>query len=116
DKYGEVIEMIVAFLVKAKQDYGVEADYFSFNESDGGYNTIFSPEETIRFIKMAVKSFNQAGLKTKFLWADTAQTTGTVEFATMIAADSTIWEHLGPLSFHSWWSEELPDEEFERIA
>src|SRR5690606_2224960 len=53
DKYGEVIEMIVAFLVKAKQDYGVEADYFSFNESDGGYNTIFSPEETIRFIKMA---------------------------------------------------------------
>ena len=116
DKYEEVIDMIVAFLVKAKEDYGVEADYFSFNESDGGYMTIFSPEETIRFFKMAGERFRKAGLKTRFLWADTAQTKGTVEFATMIAADSTIWKYLGPLCFHSWWSENIPDSEFERIA
>lgn len=116
DKYDEVIDMIVAFLVKAKEVYGVEADYFSFNESDGGYMTIFSPEETIRFFKMAGERFRKAGLKTKFLWADTAQTKGTVEFATMIAADSTIWKYLGPLCFHSWWSEEIPNSEFERIA
>jgi hypothetical protein len=115
-KYEEVIDMIVAFLVKAKEEYGVEADYFSFNESDGGYMTIFSPEETIRFFKMAGERFRKAGLKTKFLWADTAQTKGTVEFATMIAADSTIWKYLGPVCFHSWWSENIPDSEFERIA
>jgi hypothetical protein len=116
DKYEEVIDMIVAFLVKAKEEYGVEADYFSFNESDGGYMTIFSPEETIRFFKMAGDRFRKAGLKTRFLWADTAQTKGTVEFATMIAADSTIWKNLGPVCFHSWWSENIPDYEFERIA
>jgi hypothetical protein len=116
DKYDEVIDMIEAFLVKAKNEYGVEADYFSFNESDGGYMTIFSPEESIRFFKMAGERFRKAGLKTKFLWADTAQTKGTVEFATMIAADSTIWRYLGPLCFHSWWSENIPDYEFERIA
>jgi hypothetical protein len=34
----------------------------------------------------------------------------------MIAADSTIWKYLGPLCFHSWWSEKIPDSEFERIA
>jgi hypothetical protein len=116
DKYDEVIDMIVAFLVKAKNEYGVEADYFSFNESDGGYMTIFSPEETIRFFKMTAERFRKAGLKTKFLWADTAQTKGTVEFATMIAADSTIWKYLGPVCFHSWWSENIPNNEFERIA
>ncbi len=116
DKYEEVIDMIVAFLVKAKEEYGVEADFFSFNESDGGYMTIFSPEETIRFFKMAGERFRKAGLKTKFLWADTAQTIGTVEFATMIAADSTIWKYLGPVCFHSWWSENIPNSEFERIA
>jgi hypothetical protein len=116
DKYDEVIDMIEAFLVKARDEYGVEADYFSFNESDGGYMTIFSPEETIRFFKLAGERFRKAGLKTKFLWADTAQTKGTVEFATMIAADSTIWRYLGPLCFHSWWSENIPDSEFERIA
>jgi hypothetical protein len=116
DKYGEVIDMITAFLLKAKTAYGVEADYFSFNESDGGYMTIFSPEETIRFFKMAGQRFRNAGLKTRFLWADTAQPRGTVEFATMIAADSTIWKDLGPLCFHSWWADRMPDSEFERIA
>lgn len=114
--YSEVIDMLEAFLLTAKNDYGVEVDYFSFNESDGGYMTIFSPQETIEFFKMAGKRFQKAGLKTKFLWADTAQTKGTVEFATMIAADSTIWKYLGPLCFHSWWSENIPNSEFERIA
>jgi len=116
EHYAEVIDMITAFLTEAKTKYGVEADYFSFNESDGGYMTIFSPEETIVFFKMAAERFQKAGLKTKFLWADTAQTLGTVEFATMIAADSTLWKYLGPLCFHSWWSENIPDSEFERIA
>ena len=32
------------------------------------------------------------------------------------AADSTIWKYLGPLCFHSWWSEKIPDSEFEKIA
>ena len=116
DKYDELIDQIEAFLLTAKNKYGVEADYFSFNESDGGYQVIFSPEETIAFFKKAGERFTKAGLKTRFLWADTAQPMGTVEFATMIAADSTIWKYLGPLCFHSWWAEKMPDSEFERIA
>ncbi|HRX12811.1 MAG TPA: hypothetical protein P5210_14215, partial [Draconibacterium sp.] len=116
DKYDELIDQIEAFLLTAKNKYGVEADYFSFNESDGGYQVIFSPEETIAFFKKAGERFRKAGLKTMFLWADTAQPMGTVEFATMIAADSTIWKYLGPLCFHSWWAEKMPDSEFERIA
>jgi hypothetical protein len=116
ESYDELLDMLVAFLLKAKNDYGVEIDYFSFNESDGGWQVKFSPGETIAFIKKAMERFKSAGIKTKFLLADTAQTIGTVEFATMIMADSTIWKQLGPLSFHSWWSEKIPDSEFERIA
>ncbi|MEL7589012.1 MAG: hypothetical protein AAGU19_20040 [Prolixibacteraceae bacterium] len=116
DKYMAVIDMIEAFLVKAKDTYGVEADYFSFNESNGGYMTIFSPEETIRFVKMAGERFGEAGLKTRFLWGDTSSTKTTVDFASKIAADSSILKYLGPLSFHSWWSADIPDTEFERIA
>jgi len=116
ESYDEVIDMLVAFLVKAKTDYGVDVDYFSFNESDGGWQVKFSPQATIAFIKKAMVRFKAAGLKTKFLLADTAQTKGTVEFATMIMADSTIWKFLGPLCFHSWWSEKIPDTEFERVA
>ena len=114
--YDEVLDMLVAFFLKAKNDYGVEADYFSFNESDGGWQVQFSPQATIAFIKKAMVRFEAAGIKTKFLLADTAQTKGTVEFATMIMSDSTIWKALGPLCFHSWWSEKIPDSEFERVA
>ncbi|HZK92762.1 MAG TPA: hypothetical protein VFC67_01040 [Prolixibacteraceae bacterium] len=116
ESYDEVLDMLVAFFLKAKNDYGVEADYFSFNESDGGWQVQFSPQATIAFIKKAMVRFEAAGIKTKFLLADTAQTKGTVEFATMIMSDSTIWKALGPLCFHSWWSEKIPDSEFERVA
>ena len=116
ESYDEILDMLVAFFLKAKNDYGVEADYFSFNESDGGWQVQFSPLATIAFIKKAMLRFKEAGIKTKFLLADTAQTKGTVEFATMIMADSTIWKALGPLCFHSWWSEKIPDSEFERVA
>lgn len=116
DKYGEVIDMLVAFLLEAKNSYGVEADYFSFNESNGGYMTLFSPAESIIFIKMAGERFVQAGLKTIFLWGDTSSTKTTVAFASAIAADHTVLKYLGPLSFHSWWSEEEPDSIFEEVA
>jgi len=116
ESYDEVLDMLVAFFLKAKNDYGVEADYFSFNESDGGWQVQFSPQASIAFIKKAMVRFEAAGIKTKFLLADTAQTKGTVEFATMIMSDSTIWKALGPLCFHSWWSEKIPDSEFERVA
>ena len=116
ESYDEVLDMLVAFFLKAKNDYGVEADYFSFNESDGGWQIQFSPQASIAFIKKAMVRFEAAGIKTKFLLADTAQTKGTVEFATMIMSDSTIWKALGPLCFHSWWSEKIPDSEFERVA
>jgi hypothetical protein len=116
EAYDEVIQMLVDFFLKAKNEYGVEIDQFSFNESDGGYQIIFSPEATIAFVKKAGQKFEEAGLKTKFLLADTAQTKGTIEFATQIMADPTIWKYLGPLCFHSWWSEKIPDNEFERVA
>ncbi len=116
EAYDELIQMLTDFFLKAKNEYGVEVDQFSFNESDGGYQIIFSPEATISFVKKAGAKFEAAGLKTKFLLADTAQTKGTVEFATRILADPEIWKYLGPLSFHCWWSEGIPDNEFERIA
>jgi hypothetical protein len=116
EAYPEVIQMITDFLLQAKNDYGVEVDYFSFNESDGGYMVLFSPKETRVFLQMLSDKFETSGLKTTFLWADTHKTVGTVEFATQIIADTALRDELGPLCFHSWWSENIPNSEFERIA
>jgi len=116
EAYDEVIQMLADFLLTAKNKYGVEPDQFSFNESNGGFQVIFSPETTIAFVKKAGKKFEEAGLKTKFLWGDTAHTQGTVEFAAQIIADPEIRKYLGPLCFHSWASEGIKDSEFENIA
>lgn len=116
DKYSEVIDMIEAFLLAAKNDYGVEADFFSFNESNGGYMTLFTPAEGIVFMNMAGNRFASSGLKTIFLWGDTSSTKTTVAFASAIASDTSVVKYLGPLSFHSWWSEDMPDSVFDKVA
>ncbi len=116
EAYNEVLDLIVAFLLKAKNDYGVEVEYFSFNESEKGIAVIFSPETTIAFIKIAGERFKKEGLKTIFLLSDASTPRVSREFATMILADSTIWKYLGPLSFHSWGAERMENSEYERVA
>jgi len=116
EAYSELLDLLVNFLVKAKNDYGFEVDYFSFNESEKGIAVIFSSAATIAFIKVAIKRFKEAGLNTKFLLSDAAMPGTSREFATLILADSTIWKSLGPLAFHSWGSERIPDSEFARVA
>lgn len=116
EAYDEVLDLIVAFLLKAKNDYGVEVDYFSFNESEKGIAVIFSPETTIAFIRKGGERFKKEGLKTIFLLSDASTPRVSREFATLILADSAIWKYLGPLSFHSWGAEKMPDAEFERVA
>jgi O-glycosyl hydrolase len=116
ESYDAVIDLITAFLNAAKDEYGVEVDYFSFNESEKGIAVIFSPWATIDFIKKACSRFESEGLKTKFLLSDASTPKVGREFATLILADSTIWKYLGPLSFHSWGAEKMPDAEFERVA
>ncbi len=102
EKYADCIDGITGFLAKAKRDFGVEAEYFSFNEPDYGVNFKFSPEQMIAFLKQTAKKFAIAGLKTKFVVGDTANGVNLVNFATPILNDPTLKPHLGPIAFHSW--------------
>ncbi len=102
EKHADCIDGITAFLVKAKRDFGVEAEYFSFNEPDYGVNFKFSPAQMIAFLRQTAKKFASAGLKTKFVVGDTANGVNLVNFATPILNDPTLKPHLGPIAFHSW--------------
>ena len=44
-------DAIVSYLLFLKNEYGVEADYFSFNESDIGIDVLHTPQEHCDFIK-----------------------------------------------------------------
>ena len=50
-KQDRIYESMVSYLEFLKEDYGVEADYFSFNESDIGIDVLHTPQEHCDFIK-----------------------------------------------------------------
>lgn len=106
DKYDEAIESIAAYLLYARDQYGVEIQYVSFNEADGGYQIIFSSAQMASFIKKAGARFSALGINTKWLAGDTSNAFTLVNYAAPILQDSVAKQYLGPISFHSWnsWS------------
>lgn len=63
-------DAIVSYLLFLKDEYGVEADYFSFNESDIGIDVLHTPQEHCDFIKALGAKMAQSHLCTKMLLGD----------------------------------------------
>lgn len=116
EKYPLLIEGIVSYLLEAKKRFAVEPDYFSFNEPDYGVNIKFSPTQLRDFIRQCGPAFEKAGLKTKFLTADTANGTVSAEYGEVLLSDPQITKFLGPFAFHSWDALTATDEAYQAIA
>lgn len=114
-KYAEVIESIAAWLVWARDQYGVEIDYVSFNESDGGYSTLVPPTAYVQLIKMGGERFAELGLPTKWYLGDTCIIKNVLPYVIPIWAEQSIRQYLGPLTFHSW-DAEVSDTYLENIG
>jgi uncharacterized protein YneR len=78
-KEQENYEQMVSYLEFLKSDYGVEADYFSFNESDIGIDILHTPEEHRDFIKGFGATMARHNLATKMLLGDNSDAT-TIDF------------------------------------
>jgi O-glycosyl hydrolase len=100
--YPEVIESIASWLIRARDTYGVEVDYISFNEANLGVNVLLSEQDEIDLIRMAGKRFDALGLKTRWLLGDTSNMAETAPYAQVVYAAEDIRPYLGPLAFHSW--------------
>ncbi|MCX7800622.1 MAG: hypothetical protein N2109_09795 [Fimbriimonadales bacterium] len=116
ERYDDCIEAVVRFLLEAKRRFGAEADSFSFNEPDYGVNFRFTPQEMASFIRRAGPRFREAGLKTRFVVADTANGANFANYAQPLLEDQTLAPYLGPLAFHSWDALSATDEAYRRIA
>lgn len=102
DKIDPCIDSIVRFLVVARDKYKVPVEFFSFNEPDYGVNFKFTSAQMVDFIRRAGPRFAKAGLKTKFIVADTANGSSFAAYAKPILEAADIAKYLGPLAFHSW--------------
>jgi hypothetical protein len=100
-KKEKIYQSIAAYLLYLKENYGVEVEAFSFNESDLGINIRQTPEEHRQLIKGLGAYMAAKGLKTKLLLGDTADVTGWA-FTHEAAADAQTHPYISAVSFHSW--------------
>jgi hypothetical protein len=100
--YPEAIESIAAWLLHARDMYGVEVDYVSFNEANLGVTVLLSPEDYVEMIRLGGKRFAELGLKTKWLLGDCSSIRGCLDYVKSIWSVQDIHPYLGPLAFHNW--------------
>ena len=107
-KANEIYKSIADYIVYLKDEYGVEVDMFSFNESDLGINIRQTGEEHATLIKGLGAYFVSRGLKTKLLLGDNSDAT-TYEFIYPALNDPATHPFIGAVSFHSWrgWETEI---------
>ena len=96
-----IYKSITSYILYLKKYYGVNVQFFSFNESDLGINVRQTPEEHDELIKGLGSYFKSAGLKTKLLLGDNSDAT-TYKFTYPAINDVPARPFMGAVSFHSW--------------
>jgi hypothetical protein len=100
-KNAQIYKSLTDYLVYLKEEYGVEAYAFSFNESDLGINVLHTPQEHADFIKGLGAYMASRGLATKLLLGDNSDAT-TFDFIVPALNDPTTHKYIAAVSFHSW--------------
>jgi hypothetical protein len=109
ERYPEAVESLAQWLLTARDVYGVEVDYISFNETDVGANVSMSGREYADFVAAARPRFAELGLKTRWLLADSANMSNGLGRARTAWNRTELRPYLGPLAVHSW-DADAPDE------
>jgi hypothetical protein len=104
EMWPEVVESICSYLEFARDHYGVEPNYFSFNEPSIGVYTLFSPEQHRDAIKLLGEAFAARGLKTKMVLAEACGPTVDVSYVQPTLNDPCALQYVGVVSIHSWMS------------
>jgi len=102
DQYNELAECITAWLVMARDVYGVEVAYVSVNEPAIGSLVKFTEWELTTLILKSKTHFKKNNLNTLWLLADTSDTTSSALYASAMLINGDIADLTGPFAFHSW--------------
>jgi hypothetical protein len=113
--FPKVVDSISNWVLRARDAYGVEVDYVSFNEANGGVTVSLVPSEQVALIRQGGPQLQEMGLKTRWLLGDTSNIISTMDYISPIYAAEDIRPYLGPLSFHSWDSN-TPDDNLKKIG
>ena len=101
EKKEPIYRSLCSYIRYAKDKFGVEFDYFSFNESDIGIDVLHTAEEHRDFIKEFGAVLAEEGLPCRMFLGDNSDAT-TIDFIKPALADPETHKYIGAVSFHSW--------------
>jgi len=102
-KWETICVSLSKYLLFLKNEYGVEAALFSFNEPDLGIYVLQNPDEHLVSIKMLGRSFISNGLSTKMVLAETSNPAPySFSFVKAGIDDQEARQYIGAIAFHSW--------------
>jgi hypothetical protein len=90
------------WLRTARDVYGAEVSYVSFNEADIGVNVSLTPAEHAALVAEVGGRLAARGLEVKWLLGDCASMAGCVSYARPIWESAPARPHLGVFAFHTW--------------
>lgn len=109
-KIETICKSITSFFEYTKHVYGLEADYFSFNEADYGVEVFQTKEDHAFQLRAIGKHLASAGLITKVLIGDTgAGTAKANKIMAEIEKDPELHQYAGAVSFHTYHGVTTPD-------
>jgi hypothetical protein len=114
--YPEAVESIAAWLLHARDTYGVEVDYVSFNEANLGVTVILTSQDVVEMIRTGGERFAELGLKTKWLLGDCSSIRGCLEYVEPVWAVQDIRPYIGPLAFHNWDGTSVSDQTIQALG
>lgn len=96
-----IYDSLLSYIKYMKDEHGIDADYFSFNESDIGIDVLHTPQEHCDFIKEFGARLAAEGLACKMLLGDNSDATS-ISFIQPALKDNDAHKYIGAVSFHSW--------------
>ena len=100
--YPELAESMGEWLRTARDVYGAEITYVSFNEANGGVNVALSSSEHAGLIADVGARLAERGLRPKWLLGDCTSMAVCVAYARPIWESGAARPYLGAFAFHSW--------------
>lgn len=101
----ELAESMAVWLLTARDVYGADVHFVSFNEADIGVNVGLESAEHARLIAEVGSRLVARGLRARWLLGDCANMGGCVGYARPIWEDQRTRPYLGAFAFHSWDSD-----------
>lgn len=102
EMYDEFVESILAYLLFARDEYGVTADTISLNEPDLGVFQSFTPDQQAEIVLRTSERFSEAGIETRWAIGETSNIRVAVEYAQQVWETEGVPEHVGAWAYHSW--------------